>query len=206
MVEGPTADDVRIDALLRGDRAAFLALVDAHHATMIRVASAMVPSRAIAEEVVQETWMAVLQGLPRFERRSSLRTWIFRILVNRARTRGTREARFTPLSAFGADDDGAPIDADRFDERGYWRTPPDRWAVTPEQIAGDHELLDLVNTALDTLPERQRVVLMLRDVNGWSSDEVRNALELTETNQRVLLHRARAKVRSFVEQHLQERR
>lgn len=200
------ADAERVAALLAGDREAFARLVDEHHDTMLRVARASVSSTAVAEEVVQETWMAILDGLPKFEGRSSLRTWMFRILINRARTRASRESRSSPFSAFGSDDDGEPIDADRFDERGYWRAPPDRWSLSPEQVTGDRELLDQVSEALHTLPERQRTVLLLRDVKGWSSDEVRNALELSETNQRVLLHRARAKVRAYLDQHLQERR
>ena len=199
--ENPDAE--RVAALLRGDRTAFVALVDQHHDTMIRVATAICGPRSVAEEVVQETWLAILDGLPRFEGRSSLRTWMFRILVNRARTRAVREGRTVPFSVFSGDDD--PVDADRFDDRGYWRTPPDRWTVTPERLAENRELVAHVEEALETLPERQRTVLLLRDVRGWTSDEVRNALDLSETNQRVLLHRARAKVRAVLEQHLRER-
>lgn len=200
--EHPDAE--RVAALLRGDRATFVALVDQHHDTMLRVATAIVGARSVAEEVVQETWLAILDGLSRFEGRSSLRTWMFRILVNRARTRASREGRSVPFSAFGTEGDEA-VDADRFDDRGCWRTPPDRWSVTPERLVENRELVDYVEAALETLPERQRTVLLLRDVRGWTSDEVRNALDLSETNQRVLLHRARAKVRAVLEQHLRER-
>jgi RNA polymerase sigma-70 factor, ECF subfamily len=203
----PSTDAAVVAALLAGDSAAFQALVDQYHATMLRVARGIVPSPSAAEEVVQEAWLAILDALPRFEGRSSLRTWMFRILVNRARTRAVREARSTPFSAFGpggSDGEDEPIDADRFDERGYWRAPPERWAVTPEQLVGDHELVTRAEAAIESLPERQRTVLLLRDVNGWSSEEVRNALDLSETNQRVLLHRARAKVRAALEPHLLE--
>lgn len=195
-----------VAALLRGDKSAFAALVDDHHDTMLRVARAMLPSQAIAEEVVQETWLAILDGLPRFEGRSSLRTWMFRILANRARTRAHRESRSSPFSAFGSPEDDAPVDADRFDARGYWQRPTEPWAGLPEQLAETGQLVALVESAMEQLPERQRTVLLLRDVRGWTSEEVRNALDLSETNQRVLLHRARARVRSLLEPHLQAQR
>jgi RNA polymerase sigma-70 factor (ECF subfamily) len=202
----PSTDQRVVQALLAGDAAAFEALVDKYHATMLRVVRGLLPSTAVAEEVVQEAWVAILDALPRFEGRSSLRTWMFRILLNRARTRAGREARSVPFSAFANADDEEPVDADRFDERGYWRNPPDRWATTAERLVGDHELVKQVEEAIDTLPERQRAVLLLRDVDGWSSEEVRNALDLSDTNQRVLLHRARAKVRAAIEQRAQGQR
>jgi RNA polymerase sigma-70 factor (ECF subfamily) len=203
-------DASRITALLRGDRSAFVALVDEHHDTMLRVASAMLSSRSVAEEVVQETWLAILDGLARFEGRSSLRTWMFRILANRARTRAAREGRQAPFSSFGnpsSDGDSErSIEADYFDDRGYWREPLERWAGNPERLAETGELLVHIERAMEELPERQRTVLLLRDVRGWTSEEVRNALDLSETNQRVLLHRARARVRALLEPHLRAQR
>jgi RNA polymerase sigma-70 factor (ECF subfamily) len=201
-------DAARVAALLRGERAAFMALVDEHHDTMLRVACAMLSVRAVAEEVVQETWLAILDGLPRFEGRSSLRTWMFRILANRARTRAVREGRQMPFSAFGnpAEEGDGQIEAEYFDERGYWREPLQRWAGDPERLTETGELVAHIERAMEALPERQRAVLLLRDVRGWTSDEVRNALDLSETNQRVLLHRARARVRSLLEPHLRAQR
>lgn len=194
MADDPTEAHV-VAALRRGDAAAFGRLVDAHHATMLRVARSMVRDPAVAEEVVQETWVAILHGLDAFEGRSTLRTWMFRILANRASTRARREGRTVPFSAF-AEEDGEPVEAERFDTTGHWVTPPERWKRTPEELVGDAEVLARVERAIEALPERQRTVLELRDVLGWSSDEVRNVLELSETNQRVLLHRARKKVRA----------
>jgi RNA polymerase sigma-70 factor, ECF subfamily len=191
----PSPDAERVSALLRGDAEAFARLVDEHHGGLLRVARAMLRDAAVAEEVVQETWLAVLDGLPSFEGRSSLRTWMFRILSNRAYTRGKREARTIPFSAFATDDD-EPVEADRFDATGHWVDPPDRWRDTPERLVGDRELLDRIALVIDALPQRQRAVIVLRDVDGWSSEDVRNALDLSETNQRVLLHRARTKVRA----------
>jgi RNA polymerase sigma-70 factor (ECF subfamily) len=203
-------DAPRIRALLQGDRGAFLALVDEHHDTMLRVASAMLSSRAVAEEVVQETWLAILDGLARFEGRSALRPWMFRILANRARTRAMREGRQMPFSSFGSpssETDGEPsIEADYFDDRGHWREPLERWAGNPERLVETGELVAHIERAMEELPERQRTVLLLRDVRGWTSEEVRNALDLSETNQRVLLHRARARVRSLLEPHLRAQR
>lgn len=200
----PNADAERVSALLRGDTGAFARLVDEHHDTMLRVARAMLRDGAVAEEVVQETWLAVLDGLGGFEGRSSLRTWMFRILTNRASTRAKREGRSVPFSAFG-DGDGEPVEAERFDVTGHWVDPPDRWRETPERLVGDREVLDRIAVAIDRLPERQRVVIVLRDVKGWSSDEVCNALDLSETNQRVLLHRARTKIRADLDTWLKER-
>ena len=200
----PNPDAERVLALLGGDTEAFTRLVDEHHDTMLRVARAMLRDAAVAEEVVQETWLAVLDGLGTFEGRSSLRTWMFRILSNRAFTRAKREGRSIPFSAFKGDDD-EPVEAERFDATGHWVDPPDRWRETPERLVGDREVLDRIAIAIDRLPERQRTVIVLRDVNGWSSDEVRNALDLSETNQRVLLHRARTKVRAHLDTWLKGR-
>jgi RNA polymerase sigma-70 factor (ECF subfamily) len=192
-----------VDALRRGDEGAFLALVKLHHASMLRVASLFVSSSAVAEEVVQEAWLGVLNGLDSFEGRSSLRAWIFGIVTNCAKTRGVREARSSPFSSFDepADDESA-VDASRFlgsDHPrwpGHWASPPEQWAedklLTKEMVAFVHE-------AIEALPPNQRRVITMRDVEGWTSAEVTRALGISEVNQRVLLHRARSKVRAALE-------
>ncbi len=204
--DGPTrpapAEDLAIVARLRArDRAAFVALVDRLHAPLLRMARNYVSSQAVAEEVVQETWLGVLTGLATFEGRSSLKTWIFRILVNRVKTRGVREARSVPFSAPEPDETGEPAVApERFRPNEMWAAPCAWWDDgTPEKLLRDRETAALVVRAIDALPERQRIVLTLRDVDGFDADEVRNILGLTETNQRVLLHRARSKVRAELE-------
>jgi RNA polymerase sigma-70 factor, ECF subfamily len=206
-----TADpnDADLVARLReGDETAFAWLVDAYGAQMLRVARMYVRDRAVAEEVVQETWLAVLNGIDRFEGRSSLKTWIFRILANRAKTRGQRESRTVPFSALGGDsaDPGEPaVDPDRFlaadDPRTprAWASPPRDW---PEDRLLAGETLDVVRQAIEELPDAQRTVISLRDVEGWSAEEVAKALEISDGNQRVLLHRARSKVRDALERYL----
>jgi RNA polymerase sigma-70 factor (ECF subfamily) len=195
-----------VAALRRGDEAAFAGLVDELSGPLIRLALAHVPSRAIAEEVVQDTWIGVIRGLDRFEGRSSLRTWIFKILVNIAKTKGQREARSIPFASLWTPGDDEPsVDPGRFqpaDARapGHWAEPPADWG--PEDRLVARETLARVAAAIETLPPNQREVIRLRDVLGWSSAEVRNALDLSETNQRVLLHRARAKVRGALERYL----
>jgi RNA polymerase sigma-70 factor (ECF subfamily) len=197
-------------ALIAGDERAFGALVDAYGPQMLRVAMVHTPSRAVAEEVVQEAWIGVLEGLPRFEGRSSLKTWIFRILVNRAITRGTRERRSAPFSTVW--DTRGPaepaVDPTRFlDDAagwpGHWSAPPTPWDEIPEQRLVSAETLDVVRAAMATLPDGQRSVITLRDVEGWTSEEVCNALDITQTNQRVLLHRARSSVRRALEVYLE---
>jgi RNA polymerase sigma-70 factor, ECF subfamily len=203
------ADERRlVEALRRGDEAAFEQLVRMYHASLLRVARLYVSSRSVAEEVVQETWVGVLNGIARFEGRSSLKTWIFRILTNTAKTRGIREGRSLPFSSLQGDDASGPtVDPERFRrpgdpiEPGAWAAPP---VPLPEQALLADETLRIVEAAIEALPPAQRAVITLRDIEGWSSDEVRNALELTETNQRVLLHRARAKVRSALEEYAAE--
>jgi len=172
-----------------------------------------VSSRAVAEEVVQEAWLGVLSGIGRFEGRSSLKTWIFRILTNRAKTRGEREARTVPFSALGGEDDddnAATVAADRFDASGryagHWSSAPSRWSDLPESRLIGGETMALAQAAIAALPETQRAVITMRDVEGWSSEEVRNVLDLSESNQRVLLHRARAKVRQALESYLESDR
>ena len=196
-----------VAALRRGDEAAFMRLVDEYGPALLRLARMYVPSAAVAEEVVQETWIAVLNGIVRFEGRSSLKTWIFRILANIAKTRGARERRSVPFSsAARAASEEPSVDPDRFlgagDERARaWALGPVPWPGPEESLLAG-ETRDVILAAIEKLPPAQREVITLRDVDGWSSEEVRNALDLTETNQRVLLHRARSKVRGAIEQHL----
>jgi RNA polymerase sigma-70 factor (ECF subfamily) len=194
--------------LRAGDEAAFEELVRRHHPAMLRVARTYVRDRAVAEEVVQETWLAALAGLDRFEERSSLKTWLFRILANRARTRAVREARSLPFSALAAaeaDGDEPAVDPDRFlDPHGPspWAAPPADWRGLPEERLLAGETLARVAAAIEALPPAQREVIRLRDVEGWSAPEVAEALEISDGNQRVLLHRARAKVRAALEDYL----
>jgi RNA polymerase sigma-70 factor, ECF subfamily len=204
-----SAEAQLLEALRAGDEAAFTQLVREYQPSLVRVARIYVPTQAAAEEVAAETWLAVLNGLDRFEGRSSLKTWIFRILTNIAKTRGQREGRTLPFSAL--ENPGrvpeAALDADRFldPEHPRW---PGHWAVRPEPWPEDAlvaaETQAVVAEAIEALPPAQRAVISLRDVEGWSSEEVRNALELSETNQRVLLHRARSKVRRALESYLGE--
>jgi RNA polymerase sigma-70 factor, ECF subfamily len=204
-----SAEAQLLEALRAGDEAAFAQLVREYQPSLVRVARIYVSTQAAAEEVAAETWLAVLNGLDRFEGRSSLRTWIFRILTNIAKTRGQRDGRTLPFSAL--QDPGrvpeAALDADRFldPEHPRW---PGHWAVRPEPWPEDAlvaaETQALVAEAIEALPPAQRAVISLRDLEGWSSEEVRNALELSETNQRVLLHRARSKVRRALESYLGE--
>jgi RNA polymerase sigma-70 factor, ECF subfamily len=204
-------EDVRlIDGLRTGDEAAFVLLLDRYGASMLRLATTFVGSRAVAEEVVQETWLAVLQGIDRFEGRASLKTWLFRILTNRAKTRAEREGRTLPFSALAeASEEGEEpsVDPDRFfgpDHRfgGHWTEYPQRWDDVPERRLLSRETRELIAAAIEQLPPVQQAVISLRDVKGWSSEEVCNALDLSETNQRVLLHRARTKVRRALEDYL----
>ena len=190
--------DAPLLARLRdGDEEAFVILVERYHSSMLRLAMSYVSSRAIAEEVVQDTWLAVLRGLGRFEERSSLRTWVFSILVNRARTTGVREARSVPVA-----DAGPVVDAARFGPNGAWAVPPEPWAEEAENRIDAGKLSELVRGGLDGLPGRQREVVVLRDVEGMSSAEVCQVLAISEANQRVLLHRGRSKLRQALESEL----
>ncbi len=204
--------DAALVARLRaGDERAFTALVEDLHPVMVRLAGEFVSSRAVAEEVAQEAWLGVLAGLGRFEGRASLRTWILRIVVNRARTRGVREHRTVPFSSAwpGADGDrdaGPTVAAERFlgpghRWAGHWASAPRAFPGPEERLLG-RETLDVVRRALAGLPAAQRVVVTLRDVEGWEPHEVCALLEITEANQRVLLHRGRARVRAALERHL----
>ena len=200
-------DSQLVAALRAGDEATFARLVRDWNSSMLRVAQIFVPSRAIAEEVVQETWVRVLGALDRFEGRSSLKTWVFRILVNTAKTRAQREGRVLPFSALNnpARIPEAAVDPDRFrpeDDPRY----PGHWAVPPRELPEERllaaETRQQIAAAIDALPATQAAVIRLRDVDGWSSEEVRNALDISEVNQRVLLHRARANVRRALEDYL----
>ena len=198
-----------LDALRAGDEEAFAGLVREHHASLVRVARMFVSTQALAEEVAQETWLGVLNGLDRFEGRSSLKTWIFRILTNIAKTRAVREGRTLPFSALQdpARVPEAAVDADRFLDSehprwpGHWALKPEAW---PEEALVTAETRERLTEAIEALPATQRAVISLRDIEGWSSEEVRNALGLSETNQRVLLHRARSKVRAALESYLEQ--
>jgi RNA polymerase sigma-70 factor, ECF subfamily len=205
---GDSGEDARLIAGLRaGDEAVFAELVGAYGPSMQRVARMYVRDAATAEEVVQETWLAVLNGIDRFEGRSSLKTWIFRILANRAKTRGERESRSVPFSALAAREAGADepsVDPDRFlgpgaAQPGAWAAPPRGW---PQERVVERETLELIQAAIEQLPETQREVIRLRDIEGWSAKEVAMALEISNGNQRVLLHRARSKVRAALEAYL----
>ncbi|MFN7951731.1 MAG: RNA polymerase sigma factor [bacterium] len=210
----------RIQALRRGDERAFLALVDELHSGLIRVAMLYVRTPDVAEEVVQDSWMAVLTGLDRFEGRSSLKTWISHIVANQARTRAVREARCVPFSSFEesvARELGAAepaVESERFfgpgeglgrGGAGHWKQPPRDWRRdSAERSLLDAETLRFLEVALEALPAAQKIVVTLRDVEGWDSEEVCNALGLSETNQRVLLHRGRSKLRAALERHFRE--
>ena len=180
-----------------GDEQAFTALIERYNASMLRLAMSFVTSRAVAEEVVQDTWLAVLRGLDRFEERSSLRTWLFTILVNRARTTGVREARSVPVG-----DAGPAVDASRFGPSGGWAVPPEHWIEEAENRIDAVKLSELLRIGLDSLPVRQREVVLLRDVETLTSAEVCQVLAISEANQRVLLHRGRSKLRQLLETEL----
>lgn len=194
-----------MEALRAGDETAFAMLVDRHGAAMLRLAQMFVPSRAVAEEVVQEAWLGVLNGIDRFRGGSSLKTWIFRIVTNLAKTRGGRERRSVPFSALAAEQGAgseSAVDPSRFDAGGAWSAAPASWEDVPEEHLMSSEALGAIAEAIEALPEAQRTVIRLRDVEGLSSEDVRNILEISETNQRVLLHRARSKVRRALEGYL----
>ena len=195
-------DTALVKALATRDSDAFAYLLDCYHAPLVRLAQQYVPSRAIAEEVVQETWLAVIQGIDRFEQRSSLKTWLFRIMVNIARSRGVKESRSIPFAPSATLDGDPVVDPHRFRRfgrgRGQWKRPPHPWSE-PEGNALHAETLETIRATVERLPSAQREVLTMRDLLGWSAAEVCDALEVTDANQRVLLHRARSKVRSALE-------
>jgi RNA polymerase sigma-70 factor, ECF subfamily len=209
MAQAAAAEAQLLEALRARDEGAFTALVREYQPSLVRVARMFVSSQAAAEEVAQETWLGVLNGLDRFEGRSSLRTWIFRILTNIAKTKAVRDGRTLPFSALQdpARVPEAAVDADRFLDSeharwpGHWAAKPTPW---PEDALVAADTRERLADAIEALPATQRAVISLRDIEGWSSEEVRNALDLSETNQRVLLHRARSKVRAALESYLEQ--
>jgi RNA polymerase sigma-70 factor (ECF subfamily) len=200
------AEAALLQRLRTGDEAAFEDLVARHYATMLAVAQTYVRGRAVAEEVVQEAWLGVIKGLDRFEGRSSLKTWILSILVNQAKTRGAREARSVPFTALAPEGEEPAVDPSRFrgaDESypGHWRAFPGDWGRSAAAAVQDRETLRVVMGAIAGLPDAQQTVIRMRDVEGFSSEEVCDALGVSEGNQRVLLHRARSRVRAALEGH-----
>lgn len=212
LVSVASPEDLRLVQSLRaGDEVAFMMLVERYGPAMLRLARMYVPTRTVAEDVVQEAWLGVLKGLDGFQGRSSLRTWIFRILVNTAKTRGQRESRSIPFSSlWSPDPESEPaVEPERFRPAGdqrpnSWLDKPTSWEGVPEDRLLSQETLDHIQASIDGLPPNQREVIRLRDVLGWSSEEVCDALDISATNQRVLLHRARSKVRATLERYLQE--
>jgi RNA polymerase sigma-70 factor, ECF subfamily len=201
-----------LDDLRNGDEAAFNHLIDLYGASLLRVAMMYVPSRAVAEEVVQETWLGLLESLDRFEGRASLKTWIFRILLNSAKKRGAKERRQIPFSAVWEPSQEAAepsVDPERFlgpghTWVGHWQRPPKLVDELPEERLLAREVHGRLGKVINSLPPAQREVITLRDIEGWTSSEVCNAVGVTETNQRVLLHRARTKVRRALEEYLDD--
>jgi RNA polymerase sigma-70 factor (ECF subfamily) len=194
------AVDPDVDLLARvrsGDETAFVVLVNRYHGSMLRVARSYVPSEAIAEEAVQETWMGVVRGIERFEGRSSFKTWLFRILINRARTAGGREHRDVPLA-----DVEPAVDPSRFTSGGAWAEPLGSWETDVDNRLVAATWTEALRSALDDLPPRQREVVVLRDVEGLTGEDVCTVLGVTEGNQRVLLHRGRSRLRTLLEYEL----
>ena len=206
-------DGELVAALRTGDEAAFATLIDAYQPSMVRVAMIYTNDQAQAEDVAQETWIAVLKGIGRFEGRSALKTWIFSILANRAKTKSQRERRSMPFSAFERSpneevESFEPAVAPAcFAADGWWlaETHPSAWGDSPDAAYLSTEMRECAQMAIDALPPNQRQVITFRDVEGWSSEDVCNVLGVSETNQRVLLHRARAKVRLVLDEYLHER-
>lgn len=207
---GPTSDAVLVAALQAGDEVAFMELVGRYSSPMRRFALSFVRTSSVADEVVQDAWLAVLRGIDRFEARSSLKTWIFRIVANTAITRAKREARSVPFSSLPGSGDEPSVDPDRFlgpeDPRapGHWATPPSSWRAQPEERLLSAETRRVIDHTIAALPDTQRLVVTLRDVEGFSAEEVSQLLDLSAGNQRVLLHRGRSKVRAALEDYLQE--
>jgi RNA polymerase sigma-70 factor, ECF subfamily len=211
MVQTTTAESILLTALRNGDETAFVELVERHHGPLKRLAVTFGATDSVAEEIVQETWLAALRGLDGFEERSSLKTWLFRILTYQARDRATREKRSVPFSSLarageGADEAGAVVDPERFQgEDGCW---PEHWATPPRPWSQPHvrlaamEAREQIRNALATLPPRQQLVVALRDADGLTSAEVCEVLEISEANQRVLLHRGRAAIRNVLEEYI----
>jgi RNA polymerase sigma-70 factor, ECF subfamily len=194
MLNTPPISGHDLERLRAGDEQTFVDVVGRHHDAMIRVARSFVPSYAVAQEVVQDTWLAVLRGMDAFEGRSSFQTWLYRILINRARSAGVREHRDVPIGV-----QECSVDPSRFDDNGQWSLPPEHWSDELDNRLQAGELSASIWSALDQLPVRQRNVLALRDLEGMHSTEVCELLDITEANQRVLLHRGRSRMRQALE-------
>ena len=211
-VVASAADLYLVEQLRNGNEDAFVALIDRYAPAMLRLAVVYVRAWAVAEEVVQETWVGILEGLGRFEGRSSLRTWMFRILTNCAKTRAQREGRSIPFSSLEDSDTDHiehAVDPDRFlsaDHRwpGGWVSFPASWEEIPEERILSQETSACINRAIEALPPNQREIITLRDIEGWTSEETCAFLGISEVNQRVLLHRARSKVRRVLEDYFEE--
>ena len=194
MLNIPPTGGLDMERLRAGDEQTFIDLVGRHHDAMVRVARSFVPNHAVAEEVVQDTWLAVLRGMDGFEGRSSFQTWLYRILINRARSAGVREHRHVPIR-----DQESSVDPSRFDEDGQWSLPPEPWGDDLDERLRAEELSASMWSALDELPVRQRSVVALRDLEGMRSSDVCELLDITKANQRVLLHRGRSRMREVLE-------
>ncbi len=188
-----TEDEQLLLGLRTGDEQAFLALVTRYQSSMLRLARTYVPSAAVADEVVQDTWMAVVRGVDRFEGRSSFKTWLMRIVVNRARTTGIRENRSVAIG------DASVVDQSRFDHSGHWTSPPQQWSEDIDDRIRAEAMAAQIQMAMEALPSQQRVVVTLHDVEGLTSKEVCTVLSISEGNQRVLLHRGRSRLRQALE-------
>jgi len=204
-------DAALVERLRKRDEGAFLEIVQRHHAGLVRLAQSFVNNRAVAEEVAQETWVAVLRGIDRFEGRSSLKTWIFQILVNRAKNRGAREARsinFSGMNDANSESGFSSVDPSRFlssDDShcpGGWASRPQQWDITPERLLLSQECQAFIEQAIASLPQLQKEVITLRDVQGWDNDEICSLFGISQANCRVLLHRARSRVRQALENYL----
>jgi RNA polymerase sigma-70 factor, ECF subfamily len=194
-------DTELLEQLMKGDERAYIDLVSRYHEPLVRVARFYVANDASAEDVAQETWIAVLRGIERFEGRSTLKTWLFRICVNRARTAGVKEHRTIPIDVMAAE---ASVSPSRFNQGGMWADPPVPFTDTIDDALVNGPLVHLVHASIARLPATSRAVVTLRDVEGLSTQEVAELLELSEANVRVILHRCRAKIRSEVEANMRE--
>ena len=201
------SDEELIPRVRAGDEYAFSQLVARYHTRLVRLAQSFVHTTALAEETAQETWLAVLDGLDRFEQRSRFKVWLFRILSNRAKSCALREARSVPFSMLDSSDGGTEGThlADLFTPEGSWRFPPQDWEhKTPEKLLLSTETQRVLQDGIQSLPPAQRAVVLMRDVEGIEADEVCNLLGLTDANQRVLLHRARTALRQILDRHVRK--
>jgi RNA polymerase sigma-70 factor (ECF subfamily) len=214
MSRAPTSDERHLlERLRQGDEAAFVSLLERHGPTMLRLARLYTSDTSVAEDAMQDAWLGVLRGLDRFEERASIRTWVCGIMLNRLKTRLKRDGRMIPFSALfdGASapaepavDPGCFLEADHPRWPHHWKEPPRTWGASPDEKLLSDEARALLDHVVSTLPPAQREVITLRDIEGWSAEEVCNLLEITETNQRVLLHRARSRVRRALERYFME--